>query len=406
MAGLLTPLMALYASKGIVVLFAIAALPALYTLVIKKKIQPSMPGLLVWSVLAMAIWAAASLGWSVSFDISWPLVRSLPFTLLGGVVIVTSLKLLDSEDRGFVGRLTVAGFIFGAIMALIDTATGHKIYYAIDVYKYGGGWNGNIAKFVINNGITVLTMFLWPAFLFLISQNRRDLALVGLIAVIIIAGNGSNFAAIVALGVGLAGVALAYYFPRYIHWVIGTGLTLLILGAPFVMKALPDARTIGKDLPELSYSVYPRLVIWQYAADKILDRPLTGHGIRTSRALNEETEPIWFVYRDNGKIEKGNTKAIPLHPHNGVIQMWLELGGIGALIGLGVVLSVLGGIKNYLSAPLPKALMYGAFLSSMCLVSVSYGLWQNWWMGALWIQGALILASAAPREDSDPDVIN
>lgn len=160
------------------------------------------------------------------------------------------------------------------------------------------------------------------------------------------------------------------------------------------MRNLPDSQTVVDNLPALPTGVYPRLVIWNYAANLALEKPVAGHGLRSSRNLNKEAgKPFEVVMRMNGNVRSAMTEGIPLHPHNGILQLWLELGGIGAMIGLAIILSVLLGIHKLGAPPVTKALLYGALFSSIMLISVSYGLWQNWWLGLLWLQGSLLTAS-------------
>lgn len=396
LAGLLAPPVALYAPKGISVLFIIAALGCLVFLAGETGRRRFRGGLFPLSVSALVLWGAASLTWSVSFDTSWSVVRSLPFAMLGGLILIAAVRALPAQSLLRINRVTLAGFVLGAILALADILSGYDISQAINIYKQGGEWSSYMPGFVINNGITVLAVLLWPALLYLGQKGRHGLSALAVLAMGVIAVQGSNFAAVVALAAGAAGFTVAYYFPRRIHQLTAMGLTALLLGAPFALQALPDARTIGKDLPEMSVSVYPRLVIWQYASNRVMENPVLGHGIRTSRELNRETEPIDFLFRYQGKVETGNTKAIPLHPHNGVVQMWLELGGIGAVIGLAVLLSILSSIERITASPSTKALLYAAFLSSVCLISVSYGLWQSWWLSLLWLQGGLVLSAIGP----------
>jgi len=400
LVGLLAPTIALYGSKGISVLFVIAALASLYDLFIKKNWRLSIPGPLGLFLLALVLWGLASLIWTVSFDLSWSLARSLPLTMLGGYLIVFSVKQLDSSGLLFVSRATILGFVLGTFFAVADIASGYTISMAIQIFRKGGEWATYMPGFVINNGVTVLALFLWPVSIFLFNQNRRIAALVALIVAVAIAASSTSFASIVTLAIGSAVFVLAYFVPRHIYKMATAGLALLVLGTPFFMAGLPDARTIGKDLPELDYGVYPRLVIWQYASNLIMEQPVTGYGLKTSRALNTESEPISFLYMDKGKLEQGNTKAISLHTHNGIIQLWLELGAVGALIGLGIILSILHGIKNAATSPPVKALLYASLLSSVCLISVSYGLWQGWWMASLWLQGAIITAGQRSRDQS------
>jgi len=400
--GLLTPAVGLYASKGIIILFGLAVLVCLFVFITKKDTRQSPPNALSLSVLALTIWGVASLIWTVSFDLSWTVARSLPFSMLGGLLIATSLKSLNSESRAIICRSMVVGFFLGVSLALIDVTTGFSISQVLHIAKFGGTWGNYMPGFVINNGITLLAMLLWPILIFLWHQKRHKLAFSGIIVTTYIAVQSSNFAAPVAIGIGSISFMMAFFMPRLIYKIAAFGLTLLILGAPFAMKALPDARTIGKDLPELSYSVYPRLVIWQYASNLVMEKPLLGHGIRTSRALSKADIQIPFLYRDKGEVKEGNTKDIPLHPHNGLIQMWLELGASGAVLGLVLVLCILWGINKSLAPPIPKALAFAALISSLCLISVSYGLWQSWWMASWWLQGTLIMLCLGSQKDAEP----
>lgn len=402
LVGLLTPVVALYATKGIIILFGLAVTICFFGFITKKDTHTSSPKALGLSVLALTIWGVSSLIWTVSFDLSLTVARSLFISMLGGLLLVMSLKTLDSRNWAIIGRSTISGFFLGVSLALIDVTTGYSISKIVHILRHSSTWGHYMPGFVINNGISLLVMLLWPTLVFLWHKKRHKLAFMGLIVTAYITVQSFNFAAAISIGVGSLSFLMAFFIPRIIYKVTAVGLTLLILGAPFAMQALPDARTIGKNLPELSYGVYPRLVIWQYASNLVMERPLLGHGIRTSRALSKADTQISFLYRDKGEIRTGNTKDIPLHPHSGLIQIWLELGAGGAILGLILVLCILWGISSSVAPPMAKALAFAAFVSSLCLISVSYGLWQSWWMASLWLQGSLISLSIVSREDEQP----
>jgi exopolysaccharide production protein ExoQ len=402
LVSLLTPVVGLYAPKGIIILFCLSALVCLFVFITKKGTCSSPPKAFSLSVLALTIWGVGSLIWTVSFELSWTVARSLPISMLGGLILIMSLKALNSANRAIICRSTVAGFFLGASLTLIDLTTGFSVFQVLHKVIYGGAWAHYIPDFVINNGISLLVMILWPTLAFLWHQKRHKLAFLGLVAATLIAVNSSNFAAAVAILVGFFSFLITFFIPRLVYKIAPIALTLLILCIPFAMKAMPDARTMGKNIPELAYSVYPRLVIWQYASNLVMEKPLLGHGIRTSRALSKTDTTISFLYRDKGEILTGNTKDIPLHPHNGLIQLWLELGAVGAVLGLGLVLCILWGISKSHAQPIPKALAFAALISSLCLISVSFGLWQSWWMGALWLQGTLMTLSLGSHKNADP----
>ena len=341
-----------------------------FVFITKKETRPTYPKSLGLSVLALTVWAVASLTWSISTDLSWTVAHSVPICMLGGFLIVMSLKTLSSTDQIVVCQSIVWGFFLGVSLALIDITTDFSISKILYILIHNGVWsianinNMDMRGFVINTGVTLLAMLLWPTLMILHSQKRHKLAFIGFVTTVYIISKSSNFAAAVAVGIGSLSFLIASLAPRIVYKSAAIGLTLFILGAPFAMNALPDARTIGKVLPELSYGVYPRLVIWQYASNLVMENPLFGHGIRTSRALSKTDTKIPFVYRENKKIHRGDTEAIPLHPHNGLIQIWLELGAGGAIIGLMLILCILWNISKSLAPQTGKALAFAALACS------------------------------------------
>jgi O-antigen ligase len=97
-------------------------------------------------------------------------------------------------------------------------------------------------------------------------------------------------------------------------------------------------------------SHYHRLSIWNFTADRVAERPIVGRGLETSKVIpGNKTRP------------DGIDAALPLHPHNAALQMWLELGVAAAA---------------------------GCFVSATVFALISYGIWQSWWLPALTIAGA------------------
>jgi O-antigen ligase len=74
-----------------------------------------------------------------------------------------------------------------------------------------------------------------------------------------------------------------------------------------------------------------------------------------------------------------HVEVMPLHPHNGALQLWLELGGIGALIGAALMLA-LGFAASRSAAP---AVGVGMLASAAVTGMLSFGLWQAWWFASL-----------------------
>ena len=130
--------------------------------------------------------------------------------------------------------------------------------------------------------------------------------------------------------------------------------------------------------------------IWWRAADRALETPLLGQGIDASRSLVPMGETSQF--------ETLTSSLLPLHPHNAFLQVWLELGVLGAALALAVTLFVLFGTRRLERADQPYAL--ASFMAALGMVSTAYGIWQAWWMAGLLAAGLMVLlASRVPRRE-------
>jgi O-antigen ligase len=126
-----------------------------------------------------------------------------------------------------------------------------------------------------------------------------------------------------------------------------------------------------------------RLFIWSFVGDRIVERPLTGWGLDSSRSIPGGQD----------LIRPGET-WLPLHPHNTPLQLWLELGAEGAVLFALVVALAWHALA---SAPWSRAFgaAAGASLAIALIACVTtYGIWQEWWLGSLWflLFGVLVMA--------------
>jgi O-antigen ligase len=176
---------------------------------------------------------------------------------------------------------------------------------------------------------------------------------------------------------------------------VGAVVALAILAMPLLVGLIPHIPSAG-----LPPSAVHRLVIWDFAAQRIAEKPITGWGLEASRAM-----PGGRAQPDAATLDRLNIKTpaqrdllvmphvevMPLHPHNGALQLWLELGGIGALIGAALMLA-LGVAASRSAAPAVGA---GMLASAAVTGMLSFGLWQAWWVGSLLL--AMVAVALVPR---------
>ena len=158
---------------------------------------------------------------------------------------------------------------------------------------------------------------------------------------------------------------------------------------PFYEKAFKTFYNEDKKIPILFHSfnyyklkletkIIHRRVIWSFSKQKILENPLLGHGMFSSRAIG-----------DQHKIKNHNNKmlsAIPLHPHNSILQLWLELGIIGIILFYIILSNIINKIYEIKKINSKYAAFSLVSLFQIFLIGqFSYGFWQTWWISIIFI---------------------
>ncbi len=193
-----------------------------------------------------------------------------------------------------------------------------------------------------------------------------------------------------AFGFGLALACLALAAPRYVPAVVLAAGSVWVLAAP-----LTPSIAIALAGAEPSPSVQSRIAIWEFTAERIAEKPLLGWGFDASRTFTE-TIPI------NGVMHG----AIPLHPHNMPLQIWLELGAVGAAL---TALLFLAAAWSWARVPRSRGAGFaaaGAIGAAYVYAAVSFGAWQEWWIATLFVAAMTVSvasrASALKAEQAPP----
>ncbi|MFZ4122879.1 MAG: O-antigen ligase family protein [Caulobacterales bacterium] len=183
---------------------------------------------------------------------------------------------------------------------------------------------------------------------------------------------------VIALGVGIICAFLAYRFPQFILTAMGVGIALWILFAPAILgQLIAHSQGLSEQIP-LSWQM--RLEIWTYVLGRIPEALLFGHGLDASRTVAEL-----------GHIGDFSFPILPLHPHCAPLQIWFELGLVGAFlaaVGCAVCFWMAGrALRNEQGAASAAA---GSFGALAVLWSISYGAWQEWLIAIAFVAAALV----------------
>lgn len=394
------PLIAIFNPKGVAPLFAVTAIVALALHLKAHRRFPRLPMPVSLAVLALGLWAAASMLWHVAPSVGRTIALTLPLTLFAGCVLIGAVREIDERQREFLRGAAVVGAVLGAGLALVELGGQFPFsrLYMLVVKDRLAGWDARIPNWEINNGAVAVALFLWPALAVLWSRGARVRAVIlYLMAAAVAVGSGS-LAAAVSVAAGAAAALVAALPGKWGRVVLGAGILVIVFGAPAIMSTFPDGRSFARDHPGLPYSVYPRVMIWQFVTERIWQAPVLGHGVKSSRALGDNRPRLdFFIGSDPRTRIPANTQPVPLHPHNGVLQVWLELGGVGAAIGAALLLGILGAIFRRRPRDGLFHAANAALIGGLCIACVAFGLWQGWWQGTLWLLAAVFAGLWGPR---------
>ncbi len=128
-----------------------------------------------------------------------------------------------------------------------------------------------------------------------------------------------------------------------------------------------------------------RQAIWSFSSNIIYGDLLKGKGLFSSRKIGEEnTIHLQEFNPEISEWVETSYPAIPLHPHNNTLQIWLELGVIGITLYFIIIYIIVKTIffsRNF--NKIKTSLLLGGVLCIFIINQSSYGAWQVWWLAIL-----------------------
>ncbi len=364
----LTPVVGWIAPLGYPMLLAIAGFLCLPSLRLYDEDRPA--ALILFAAL---IWAAVSTTWSPYHPTkpgnSTILKLALQLPLYWSAV--SAARRADPRLRALALKVLAWGCAAFGVILLAETLTDGAIYQALHVLYEP--IRPDLAEANLGHSTFVLGL-LWPVAALGETGRARPVLTLAMAA-------GTGAAALAfgsdapVIGLVLAPLtALAVLrWPRTTPRLLGAGAAVVILVMPAIVWAVRstgDYEAIEHAIP-LSWSL--RMGYWSHAIDWIANSPLRGWGLDASRMFGP---------------------GIKLHPHNGELQVWMELGVVGAVAAAAFWWTTF----NRLARPRPSLLVAAAAASAMVYLlfgTLNFGLWQEWWL-ALGGMVALIVQLNAP----------
>jgi exopolysaccharide production protein ExoQ len=342
-------------------------------------------------VALMALWAGLSALWSIVPERS--VLEAGRFALISamGIAVASAALALDADGRAATGRASLVGLVLGVVFVAVEGAGDFPIRRAVSHAAYP------IAIAVLDRGSNVLALSCWLPILYLL-QTRRSLAAGVVFAItLLVVSQLMSLTATLSLVAAAATLALAWRRPRTTAMLVIFGLAALAAIMPFWAPTKDTVLWLSEEVPSLRSSAEHRLAIWRFASDRIIEKPVLGWGMDASRAIpggHESANSYMNLPADSDLTGE----VMPLHPHNAILQLWLELGAVGSLLGFGLAgwTAWCGGTGDQ---PKSRSVALAAIVAASAPLLLSFGIWQAWWQSALWLIASLMLAI---RQDPGP----
>ncbi|WP_237215170.1 O-antigen ligase family protein [Falsiroseomonas oryziterrae] len=350
---------------------------------------PRMSPLLALS-LALAAWGVVASVWSPELLRGVETAAALGALAFLGAAAAQALSEDTAENRRRLGRALVIGLVLGIALLAFDHASQNLFRRAVRGFPT---WTPFIG-FGLKPAVSILALLL-PLVLAVPGLSRiakAAILLPGLAVALWLPGESAKIAAVAGVIVAL----LATLAPRAVARLSAAALAVVFIAAPLLFTA---ALARAPDLSPLPVSAAHRVLIWDFVGDRIAERPLLGWGMESSRAIPGGTQTF-----DRGTLDRfgldspaeragfavPNAQRLPLHPHNNALQVWLELGLVGAVIA-----AALGAAAMLAAGAIGPAAL-GVAVSAAVTGQLSFGAWQPWWVAAM-IFAAAVIAGLAPR---------
>ena len=343
-------------------------------------------GRAIWPLLAVGL---ASVVWSLEPSASLYKTGQIAILILFGMVLVPAFGSGSAIDPARVLTAAAIGFLAITPIVLADVGLDGALT----------GWVRPVPEGALaasySRGAAAHALFSIPLAIGLWRMGRRRLA----VAVLIVAPMPfalEQTSAQLALVAGLATAAAIFAVPR-LRWLLLVGQTVLVLAVPVVLPHDNLDRLCG--LIDSKASVIHRVTIWNFALDRWAEKPVAGWGLATSRFVPGGQGYADFMTpcgRAVGTLPDGTPnlpRLLPLHTHNAAVQVWLELGAVGAL-ALAWLVAVLS-VQGYARATdrLGRAAVAGLSTSAFTVAVVSFGAWQSWWWATIILAVGLTAAA-------------
>ena len=382
------PLSAVVAPRGLAFLPGITGLVYLLMAFLTFREKPVIPRTALIGVAVISILCIVSSMWAIIPPDALGRALRTTAVLCSGCLLLSAAQTIRLENLKPYLWIFPASLILTATLIFIELKLDSQIFRFIrnlppehDVYP---------AEY--NRASVFVILMLFPAVSILrhYIDYRKILILLAfdLGPLLIVADSQSTQMAFLLGMITL----IAFPYRHKFSWVTFCAVVFgLMLAAPFIsIWVFKNMATSIEAIPLLGKTggfAGARLEIWDYVSRYMLQNPLYGFGLEATRHINNF---------DSKQIYQEGTSI--LHPHNFVLQIWIEFGLVGIVTLGGLLTALILRMQKYLT-PQQARFTLPTLIAIMSVGSTGYGMWQGWWIGTLFV--AIATCILAVRMDNE-----
>lgn len=376
--------MAVFAPMGLAPL-AFASAVGLLASHGRGPLLAAVPPWLSAGLAAFGILGTLSATWAIDPSVSLYKAGQLLFIFAAGVILYAGARAAAEGEaaRARIGAALLAGTAAAAALLLVERYMGMPLSALIKP------WPAEEAAplFRLNRASALFAILSFPAAWISYRCWGAVPALLAIAVSLFVVLSLGSTAAGFGLVLGLMVAVAVHWAPRVAPQALAVGLVLSSLAAPLAASAMLETPPVSTSIQHLQPSAYHRLLIWNFASQRIAERPLLGWGLDSSRAIPQG--------HGDAKLPSdawAQGELLPLHPHNAALQIWLELGLVGLLLACALVAVPIWRAGRQFADGWALAAALGSVTAISVVAFASFGIWQSWWLCAIWIAISLCIA--------------
>ena len=323
-------------------------------------------------------WCFLSIFWSIKPMDSFRYFIAIKFVVFSILFLLAYKdKIISTESLQKISRILPLAFCIGAAFFMAEVYSGFTLKQ-LTRNIFSGGDAPPITINDFNKTACFFSLFMWAA-VFSVATNDNGktkwLKIVALISLgFIVITRLENSSSVLAMLAAIATFVFVLVTKSRANILIPLSIVIISVATLLMSIYMDPAKIIAK-YPDIPPSAAHRLYIWDFAAEKAMDKPLLGWGLRGSRSIPGGKEPISISNMFD------NREILPSHPHNSTLQIWLELGLVGVVLYLAMIFSAFVQI-NRSESLIFKAAANALLVNYIIIGMLSFDIWRIWWLSA------------------------